>query len=201
MARMALQAPRAGRETGRDPLAEVFAANRGTGVSTPATSPDSRRGRASIGTYIVVLDDAPVASYRGGVRGIPAPRMEKRGGARPRIDMRSQGALGYARHLQSRQAQFERSASGMVGRRIGVRGRMQHAVSAVVMDLRSAEVERVRMLPGVRLVEPYREYALATDRGPAVMGAPLMWDKSVRPGVVQGRGHRHRRHRLGHQLR
>ena len=160
-----------------DPMASLMEFNRGNGVNTPAVA--AKVGDpASRGTFIVVMDDAPVASYRGGIRGIPAPRLAKRAGGKDRMDMRSEGAIAYAKRLQQRQAQFERTAAGMVGRPIGVRMRMQHAVSAVVMDLSNAEADRLRAMPGVRFIEPYREYAQDTDTGPALIGAPALWNNT-----------------------
>lgn len=175
-----------GRGQAQDPLARLMAANRVDGVGAPAAVAQGN-GR---GTYIVVLADAPVASYRGELRGIPAPRMPKRGTGPARMDMRSDGALKYASYLQTRQVAFERTASGMVGRRIGVRARMQHAISAVVMDLSAVEVARVARLPGVRFVEPYREHPVASDPGPALIGAPALWINTSPfvPSSYQGEG-------------
>ena len=179
--------PASGAERGADPLAALMASNRGTGVVAPASKASDRAAR---GTFIVVMDEAPVASYRGELPGIPAPRVAKRGGGTARMDMRSEGALSYARHLQKRQVQFERTASGLVGRPVGVRLRMQHAVNAVVMDLNAAEVERLRAVSGVRFIEPYREYTLDTDTGPALIGAPALWTNTSPfvPASYKGEG-------------
>ena len=176
-------------QRGGDPMASLMEFNRGNGVTTPAVA--AKAGDpASRGTFIVVMEDAPVASYRGGVRGIPTPRLAKRAGGKPRMDMRSEGAIAYAKYLQQRQARFERTATGMVGRPIGVRMRMQHAVSAVVMDLSNAEADRLRAMPGVRFIEPYRLYTQDTDTGPALIGAPALWSNSSPfvPASYKGEG-------------
>ena len=181
--------PASSASRGGDPLASLMAANRGNIADTPAVA--AKVGDpASRGTFIVVMKDVPVASYRGEIRGFPAPRMAKRAGGKMRMDMRSEGALAYARHLQKRQFQFERTASGMVGRQVGVRMRMQHAISAVVMDLSNAEAERLRGLQDVRFVEPYRVYTLDTDTGPALIGAPSLWNNTSPfvPGSYKGEG-------------
>jgi subtilisin family serine protease len=172
-----------------DPLAEVMEFNRGDRFDTPARAVKAGDMRDR-GTFTVVLKDVPVASYQGTVPGIPAPRLAKSRGGVMRKDMRSDGAVAYARHLQQRQVQFERKAAGMVGRRIGVRLRMQHAISAVVVDLSTAEVERLRALPEVAFVEPYVEHPLHTDTGPALIGAPALWDNTSPfvPASYKGEG-------------
>ena len=172
-----------------DALAEVMAFNQGDHFDAPA-----RAVKAGVpgdrGTFTVVLRDVPVASYAGTLPGIPAPRLAKSSGGAMRKDMRSEGAVAYARHLQQRQVQFERKASGMVGRRVGVRMRMQHALSAVVVDLTAAEAERLRGLPEVAFVEPYVEHPLLTDTGPALIGAPALWNNTSPfvPASYRGEG-------------
>ena len=172
-----------------DALAEVMAFNQGDRFDAPA-----RAVKAGVpgdrGTFTVVFKDVPVASYAGTVPGIPAPRMAKSGSGVMRKDMRSDGAVAYARHLQQRQVQFERKASGMVGRRIGVRMRMQHALSAVVVDLTAAEAERLRALPEVAFIESYVEHPLLTDTGPALIGAPALWNNTSPfvPASYKGEG-------------
>ena len=172
-----------------DPLAKVLAFNEGDRFDTPARA--AKRGvRGDRGTFTIVLRDVPVASYDGVLPGIPAPRMMKSHGGAVRKDMRSEGAVAYARYLQQRQVQFERKASGLVGRRIGVRARMQHALSAVVVDLSWAEAERLRALPEVAMVEAYVEHPLLTDTGPALIGAPALWTNTSPfvPASYRGEG-------------
>ena len=56
--------------------------------------------------HTVVLKEAPVASYRGGVAGLAAAPPIQRGRKAGRVDLRSPQALAYVEYLQQRQAGF-----------------------------------------------------------------------------------------------
>jgi len=177
-------------QTSRYPVMERF--NAGTGdIRTAARAPVASQRNAR-GTYLVLFSDAPLASYRGGIAGLTAPQSKVGMAGRPRIDVKSQASLEYVGYLQRKQQQMERQISGMVRRSLDVRRRMQHAVNGIVTDLTPDEAARVGKIAGVRLVEPYREYAMDTDVGPTLIGAPVAWAGSAgtpggAPGV-QGEG-------------
>ncbi|MGJ4730046.1 S8 family serine peptidase [Luteimonas sp. SDU101] len=154
----------------------------GTGaVATRAREDDSARG-----TYIVMFREPAVAAYRGGIAGIAAaPMRPAKAAGVQRPDMRSPQAREYARYLQGRQAQAERGMAQAIGRQPQVSQRFQHAINGVVVELGAAEAERVRALPDVLMVDEYREYPLDTDTGPALIGAPAVWDGSATGGAGQ----------------
>ncbi len=146
--------------------------------------PSARAAKgAERGTFIVVFDEAPLATYRGGVAGIPAPgrdRVAKNG--RLRLDTRGPSARAYVDYLRKRQSEMTASMSSMAGRPLRMRTAMQHAMNAVVVDLDRAEAESIRGLAGVDFVEEYQEYAIDTDRGPQLIGAEPVWTGS-NPGA------------------
>ena len=150
----------------------------GSGANA-ASGVEDRDGR---GIYIVMFREPAVAAYRGGVAGLAAAPMRAGSGGAKRPDMRSAQARGYARYLQARQAQAERGIAQAIGRRPHVSQRFQHAINGVVAELGAAEAERVRALPDVLLVDEYREYPLDTDTGPALIGAPAVWDGTATGG-------------------
>lgn len=165
--------------------------NAGDGVDTPA-APVASSDPVAPGTYIVLFDEPSLAAYRGGVAELSvAPRPVGKDGKR-RIDVYSREAQDYLGYLQGRQLEMEARMDGVAGRALDVRHRMQHAVNGIVVDMTSEESARVAKLPGVRLVEAYREYEHQTDVGPALIGAPAAWAGSAsQPGgaiAVQGEG-------------
>ncbi len=144
-------------------------------------------------TYIVVYREAPLATYRGGVRGLAAPaRHAARAGVggQGRVDVRSAAARAYVSHLASVQRGHEARIASAIGRAPAVQRRMRHALNASVLELSQGEADRVRKLPDVALVEEYREYEQDTDVGPTLIGAPELWNASPTPfkgeGVVFG---------------
>lgn len=148
---------------------------------------DAARGS---GTYIVVFREPSVAAYDGGIAGLAAPARRAGASGKLRADMQSPQAKAYVRHLQDRQAQIERGMAQSIGRQPLVSKRFQHAINGIVAELGEAEAARVAALPDVLLIEEYREYALDTDTGPTLIGAPPVWDGS-NPGATaayQGQG-------------
>lgn len=153
--------------------------------------------------YIVVYREAPLATYRGEVQGLPAPeRMVGEPGVpqmaraaatvagEGRVDVRSSRARAYVRHLDGAQRQHEAGIAAAIGRPLRIERRMQHALNAVVTDMSEAEAQQVQRLSDVQFVEEYREYEQDTDVGPALIGAPELWNSPTSPvkgeGVVVG---------------
>ncbi|MFY2762792.1 S8 family serine peptidase [Arenimonas sp. MALMAid1274] len=164
--------------------------NIGGGVNRPA-APVTSSDTLAPGTFIVLFDEPSLAAYRGGIAELSMPKQVSRDG-KHRLDVNSPEAQNYLGYLQGRQLQMEEQMAGAAGRALEVRMRMQHATNAIVVDLTGEEAARVAKLPGVRLVEAYREYVADTDVGPTLIGAPAAWAGSIsQPGganAVQGEG-------------
>jgi len=134
--------------------------------------------------YIVVLKDAPLATYRGGAAGLAAAPRTKDARRPGRLDVRSAEARAYVAYLAERQAAFLRDAGAALGRPLAPLATLQHALDAVVVELDEAEAARLAQRAEVDFVERDRELRLLTDRGPAFIGAPSIWDGSASNGVA-----------------
>ncbi|MFZ5636647.1 MAG: S8 family serine peptidase [Pseudomonadota bacterium] len=158
----------------------VGAINQGSGSllsSAGSAVSDTERG-----TYIVVFKEAPLASYKGTVPGIGAPERYRDESGTLRLDTDGDNSQEYVDYLQTRQAQLEARISSMAGRDVEPRLTMQHALNGMVVDLTPVEARAIRALSDVRLVEAYREFPLDTDVGPALIGAPPVWN-GTNPGA------------------
>jgi subtilisin family serine protease len=137
--------------------------------------------------YIIGLREPALAMYEGGKAGLAAvPRR-----ANGRMDVKSAAALAYVDFLRSEQDRFLASISGTVGRNVAPLApqfRFQHAFNGMVLALTDEELAAVSAHPDVALIEGYKEFALATDAGPTLIGAPTLWDGSNSPGNVATRG-------------
>jgi hypothetical protein len=163
------------------PAGAVADDNGGDGhPSVPASSSDPRGGRE---TFIVVFEEAPLATYQGTLPGIGAPEREFSLQGKSRIDVNGTQSQDYVDYLQTRQAQMETRMSVMMGRDVDARLNMQHAINAMVVDLSASEADAVRGMSEVRFVEAYREYEQDTDTGPALIGAPPVWN-GTNPGTA-----------------
>ncbi|MGH8082390.1 MAG: S8 family serine peptidase, partial [Lysobacter sp.] len=172
------------------------AAVRGLSSDAPADAgaiggaPSPQRAVSGLETqtsrYIVLYKEAPLSTYHGEVAGLPAP--QRLAGAQNansasaakstgdgRVDVRSAQARNYVQHLDRVQRDHESGIRALLGRPLNIERRMQHAVNGVVTRMSQNEAARIAKLPGVELVEEYREYPLATDVGPQLIGAPALW--------------------------
>ncbi|QWF15312.1 S8 family serine peptidase [Lysobacter capsici] len=184
------------------------AAVRGLSSDRPADAgaiggaPSPQRADSGLEThtsrYIVLYKEAPLSTYHGEIAGLPAPQRlagaqnansaaaRSAGGGTRRIDVNSAQARSYVRHLDTVQRDHERGISSLIGRPLAIERRMHHAVNGVVTRMTQNEAARIAKLPGVELVEEYREYPLATDVGPQLIGAPALWNAN--PTNFRGEG-------------
>ncbi len=169
---------------------EMAAYNLGDSSDTPAAAPKSDVGN-SRGTYIVIFKEAALASYKGGKTNLPMPTKRASANGKLRLDTKSYEARNYVSYLQDQQGKIEKKMSGFLGGQpMLVRQRMQHAINGIVVDLSPLEAAKISEMPEVMLVEEYREYEMDTDTGPALIGAPAVWN-GTNPGAsaaYQGEG-------------
>lgn len=150
------------------------------------------RAESGPGTYLVVLDDLPLARYGGGLSGLAAtsPRAIGTG----RLDTQSPAARAYLAYLDGRQAAALRAISAAIGRPVAPRHSYRYALNGVALSLDPAEAAVVANLPGVRLVQRDVPRPLATDSGPGLIGAaqadlrPALFSAELRgSGPARGR--------------
>ena len=135
--------------------------------------------------YTVVFKEAPLATYAGEVASLPAPgHIERNGVSSAKIDMDSAAARAYVGYLETRQQAFVDEMSGNLQRPLQVMARMQHALNAVIVRLSNAEASEVMKRADVMFIEREHELELATDRGPAFIGATSIWDGMTASGVA-----------------
>lgn len=135
--------------------------------------------------YTVVFKEAPLATYAGEVANLPAPaHIERNGVSSAKIDMDSAAARAYVGYLETRQQAFVDELSGNLQRPLQVMARMQHALNAVIVRLSNAEAAEVMKRADVMFIEREHELELATDRGPAFIGATSIWGGMTASGVA-----------------
>lgn len=153
----------------------------------PAVAP--KAGQSGMrATYTVLFADEPLASYRGGIAGLPVPKRALSPGGRQRLDVKSAEAVAYVDYLARRQRAMEQRIGQSLGISLPVRLRMQHALNGIIVDMTPAQAARVARMPGVKLVEADREEKQATDVGPTFIGAVPVWTGQAPAGGVNHRG-------------
>lgn len=161
-----------------------------SGAAAPPASSGINSLENVTSQHIVIFQEPALGGYQGERVGLPAPPRITAAKGKRRMDVKSAQARNYVKFLQQAQAGHEGQMARSAGRALKVRLRMQHALNGMVVDLTPQEAARIAKLPGVSLVEAYREYTFNSDTGPAHIGAVPVWT-GTNPGATaafQGEG-------------
>ncbi|MBF7072775.1 S8 family serine peptidase [Glaciecola sp. MH2013] len=120
-------------------------------------------------TYIIHLNDAPVALYEGGTEGLMST--SPRGG---KLNVKSPAVASYRDYVGSKQKSFIKSAQQIVP---GFKAIHTYslAFNGMAAKLSQNDAAKIAELPYVLKVEPDTRYKLDTDTGPELIGAPRVW--------------------------
>jgi subtilisin family serine protease len=136
--------------------------------------------------YIVRLEDAPLAGYRGGIAGLE-PTSPRVTGA-PKLDATSPASIAYRDYLAEQQAQLIAAMEQSFGHQVEVVFQYDAAYNGMAVRLTAREAADLVTFPGVVDVQPDFVLYPTTDYGPTWIGAPGIWDGSDVPGGVGTKG-------------
>jgi uncharacterized repeat protein (TIGR01451 family) len=123
---------------------------------------------------IVKLKDASLAAYRGDLPGMAATSPVVTGA--DKVDTQSANSKQYLGYLDAQQNAFIASAQKAIPSASATQ-RLDVIVNAVAMQVPSDQVDTLKALPGVAGVYSDELLHLDTDRSPAFIGAPTVWNK------------------------
>lgn len=146
----------------------------------------SRYSVAGPEVYIVRLEDAPLATYRGDVAGLEATSPSVTGARK--LDVNSPASVAYREYLAQKQDQLLAAMENAFGHDIEVLFQYDATYNGMAVRLTGQEAIEVAAFPGVVDVQRDTERYLLTDVGPAWIGAPGIWDGSDVPGGVGSMG-------------
>jgi uncharacterized repeat protein (TIGR01451 family) len=130
--------------------------------------------------YIVVLPDQPLATYQGGIAGISATAPSITG---KKLDVNSLVSQNYLAYLNGQQASYLIAARNALGFAPKVLFQYRYATNGFSMLLTSAEAEILATQTGAKVYRAPIETP-DTDEGPALIGAPAIWDGDTASGVA-----------------
>lgn len=136
--------------------------------------------------YLVFFDEAPLATYSGGVDGLSATS-RRASGAR-KLDVQAPASVAYLEWLSEQQQARIELFSQMLNRTIKPIFVYQTANNGIAVELTADEAARLRPVDGVRSVQEDVHYELATDRGPTFLGADSVWDGTNTPANLPNQG-------------
>ena len=155
--------------------------------------------------YIIRLTDKPVATYRGGVAGLEATAPNYAGDFNERLtsakgkttaskraslklDMNSRAVKDYQNYLSTKQAEFLNESAKIIGSRFEPVAQLNVAFNGVVANMTQAQARKIAAMSEVAFVEREQFIALDTDRGPELIGAPLVWNGTATGSSHYGEG-------------
>lgn len=145
------------------------------GVALPASAAAPPR------TYIVQLADAPAASYRGGLPGLPATQVAE--GSRLRVT--TPAVRAYVTHLERRQ----QATLARLGSPVRVLHNYRYSYNGFAAVLSPTQAQRLARLPGVRSVTLDTPRELTTNRTPEFLGLTApggAWSQTRKGTLVKG---------------
>ncbi|HSQ17936.1 MAG TPA: S8 family serine peptidase [Anaerolineales bacterium] len=137
------------------------------------------------GIYVVRLQDASLAAYRGGIAGLRATSPEATGARQ--LDPSSADSQAYLDYLRSKQGELLSGMTRAFGHPIEVKYQYLHVLNAMAVRISHEEAQQAYNLPGVIAVYPSELRHLNTDVGPTLIGAPTIWEGDT-PEEVGTRG-------------
>lgn len=142
----------------------------------------------TVALYIVRLKGRSLATYRGGIAGLPATSPEVTGAAKLNVD--SPASRAYLDYLAQRRADFLQAAEARLGRSLTVRYVYDVVLNGLSVELSAEETAVIAALPMVASVRPDVKRELLTDRGPNWIGASALWGapNACLPGDKCGEG-------------
>ncbi|MEM7048564.1 MAG: S8 family serine peptidase [Acidobacteriota bacterium] len=134
--------------------------------------------------YIVLFPEAPLAEQWAALRassGDAATRVDRR------LDPHSTFSRGRLAALDRQQADHQRHLESLVGRPLEPLFRYRAAGNGLALRLSPEEARKIAGSPRIRRIARDVEHTAATDRTPAFLGAPAVWDGTA---VTTGTGFR-----------
>ncbi len=166
----------------------VYSVSTAWAASTSSTVSDGKFlvEESETGRYIVVLKDAPIADYKGGLPGLAATSPKATGTRK--LNMNGASAKAYQSYLVGKQDAVLQAAGAAIGRIPTVDFRYSIVLNGFATHISRNEAGQIAGLPGVAFVQPERMDRLLTDAGPEWIGADSVWAGVPGYSAAKGEG-------------
>ncbi|MDN3653360.1 S8 family serine peptidase [Thalassotalea ponticola] len=145
---------------------------------------------SGVHTYIVQLTDEPVATYHGGIDGMPATVSHisrARQNQHQPLDLAQPEIASYRQYLTNKRQQVMNQASQLQGVHIQAKQTFSVTLNAFTTDLTQQQAMRLAKVPGVKRITRSKVYDLQTSNTIEQTGAHAVWQDPVR-GENMGEG-------------
>lgn len=150
---------------------------------------------SNIKTYIVIFDEAPLASFAGSTGStagkLKMPKMAATSPGitgEPKFNINSAASQNYRNYLVKQRKSRLDLASSKMGRTLTPTFVYDVALNGFAAQMTEAEAAQVRTVPGVKRVQQEVIRRLMTDRGPAWIKADQVWAGGGTPAITGNKG-------------
>lgn len=133
------------------------------------------------GLWMVRLDEAPLASYRGETPGLRATSREVTGD--DRLDVDSAASVRYLDHLEDRQDAILSQINEALGRDVEVAFEYRAALNGMAVEVSAEEAAVIADIAEVATVTPDEVHELDTDVSHGLISSAAIWDGETATGV------------------
>jgi subtilisin family serine protease len=166
----------------------IFHAPKAESIETIERLQSSAASANELVSVIVKLEAASLASYAGGVEGLPATSPTVTGEGE--LDVNSADSQLYLEYLAEQTETFQAAAKSAIPASV-VTHRYDLILGGVAMVVPVGQLDELAGLPGVQAVYEDKLLQIDTERSPAFIGAPTTWSKlggqgSAGEGVIVG---------------
>ncbi|TRX52337.1 S8 family serine peptidase [Thalassomonas sp. M1454] len=143
------------------------------------TSPFNMKKSVTTNTYIIELEDEPLATYDGSVSGYDATSLlaSKNSNATDKgmINTKSLASKRYKQYLAGKQSETKLHVNLRLKRDVDFSSSYDTVLNGFAVELSKSEAILVRQIDGVKTVEPTVDSHITTESGPAYVGATKVW--------------------------
>lgn len=178
-----------GRDVGPGDLQAVDPSDVVAHAIAPEGLDQAVKGASGPTHYILVLKDAPLATYDGSIQGYEATSPSYTGELK--LDSAAVESVSYLGYLGAQQDKVVTAIEEVVSHEVNVLAKFKVTINAIGVELTPEELQNIaEKVPGIVYVEREKIQQYTTDIGPGFIGAPGVWndvvDGTLGEGVLVG---------------
>ncbi len=156
---------------------------KGLGEPQPATV-DFVQSFPRVDSFIVVLEEPSLVSYRGEIRGLEPPGRTVDG----KLDVTDPASVAYLDYVNQVQDDVIQRVETALNRGLEIDFRYDVVLNGFAAAMSAEEAAKLLTLPGVRTVYPNEVWQLNTDVSPFFLGADTVWQGTSTPDGITSTG-------------
>lgn len=142
--------------------------------------------------YMVMLDEQPLATYRGDIANLKATSLLSNNANKREstgtLDVQSAASQNYLNYLATQKRSTINRAQKSLKRQLTIQNDYQIALNGFSTELTEEEAKLLGTVDGVKFVQKVERRYLTTDSGPSYIQAPSAWDGTATGIASKGEG-------------